>query len=304
MYSNASANPPFLPIHPPLPDGREDFCRWVVATSFTKANGMRPVKRFVNRNIVGAVVKQVTLRESMGMGFQGLLVHVVPEEEGRLRVTLDPKNLFVGFPERWDTWNKMPYELTHKVVGSPILFGKEGDYGLHPITPSDPHKWGGSPIWTSWSYKLPATTTSSLPSTTFAAEICIPKHEGKAEIHLMSEVGGFYKFDYSSWGVKFYVDAGKASCSSILATNEGGPEVRGPIYTEGKRVEIQLDTWYRVEFNSSACSVTARDTSAMVFTDSWSAGQQNKNGIPMGAVPQFNMTSPEGKFLFRGLWME
>ena len=265
---------------------------------------MRPVKRFVNRNIVGAVVKQLTLRESVGMGFQGLLVHVVPEAEGRLRVTLDPTNLFVGFPERWDTWNKMPYELTHKVVGSPIMFGTVGDYGLQPISPSNP-LGGGRPVWTSWSYKLPATTSSALPSTTFIAEICIPKHEGKAEIALISEVGGWSKFDYSAWGVKLCVHAGKACSFSLLGVGQGGPaDKQRPIYTEGKKVEIQLDTWYRVEFNSSACSVSARDTSAVVFTDSWSAAQQNQTGIPKGAVPQFNMTSCGGKFLFRGLWME
>lgn len=267
---------------------------------------MRPVKRFVNRSIVGSVVKQLTTREAVGMGFQDLLIHVEPEAEGRLRVTLDPQNLFTRFPEHWTTYLKMPYELTHEVAGSPIMFGVDGDYGVHPIrTPFH----GGKPVWASWCFNLPAVASApALPTTTFTAEFCIPKGASKAaEFALFSAVGDWPAFDYSSWGMKMILNAGTACCVSVLGIGQGEPgEGQQPRvhYTEGSRHAIELDTWYRVEFHASACSLYAKGSSTALATDTWPAEQQNKAGIPKGASHQFQMNSTGGKFLFRGLWVE
>ena len=230
------------------------------------------------------------------MGFQDLLIHVEPEAEGRLRVTLDPQNLFTRFPEHWTTYlkcEKMPYEHTHEVAGSPIMFGLDGDYGLHP---------GGERVWNNWCFNLPAVASApALPTTTFTAEFCIPKGASKAaEFTLFSSVGEWPAFDYSHWGMKMILNAGTACCASLLGIGQG----KRVKYTEGSRHVIELDTWYRVEFHASACSLYAKGSSTALATDTWPAEQQNKAGIPKGASHQFQMNSTGGKFLFRGLWVE
>jgi hypothetical protein len=172
------------------PDGQEEFTRWVIATSFSKANGMRPVRRFIERTIVGAVVKELTLREAVGMSFQGLLVHIVPQPEGLLSVTLDPTNVFTHFPEGWAAQGlELPWERTYEsVLGSPISFGKNEGYG--------PKRWAA------WYYRFPPTTSPALPTQSFSAEFLIPKNSPRVQLSLLSFIGQWSRPNYSTWGVK------------------------------------------------------------------------------------------------------